>query len=107
MPRQEPQYVIFVDDEGEKGAMFMAPLEPGDRDYFKNVLRKMRPLSDHEYMNGLDAIRHTLARYSYILWEECVFWCVEWDSGLIVIRFSPDGSQSGHSGPFQSWTHFP
>jgi hypothetical protein len=31
-----------------------------------------------------------MARYSYILDGEIVYWCCEWKPGLLVIRFSPD-----------------
>ena len=38
------------------------------------------------------AILHTFARYSYIIYRNNVYWCAEWEPGLIVVRFSPDGS---------------
>jgi len=30
-----------------------------------------------------------MARYSYVLNENDVYWCIEWNPGLIVVRFSP------------------
>jgi hypothetical protein len=87
MPRAEAQYVIFLDE-----VMLAAPLEEGDSNYLRSgVLPHLSPLSDEEYMQGPAVILHTLARYSYILWRKDVYWCSEWEPGLIVVRFSPDG----------------
>lgn len=55
------------------------------------VVPRLRPLSDIDYTNGPHGIRETGAPYSYVLYEACVLWCIEWDPGLLVVRFSPDG----------------
>lgn len=93
MSHEFPRYVIFVDQDDEEGVMLAAPLEDGDRDYFVNgILPTLRPLSDEEYMHGPVYILHTLAKSSYILYQGDVYWCVEWEPGRIVVRFSPTGA---------------
>lgn len=86
------EYVIRVCDEGTRLAR---PVDPADEAYMRAVvLPRMRPLSDDEYMNGPAVIQHTLARFSYILDNADLYWCIEWDPGLAVIRFRPDGQMA-------------
>lgn len=88
MAQAKALYVITVDD-----TLLTAPPVRDDFRYFVNhVVPNLRPISDEDYMQGPAVILHTLARYSYILYREDVYWCAEWDPGLIVVRFSPDGS---------------
>jgi hypothetical protein len=95
MPWEQIQYVIFVDQNDETGVMFTAPLEDADRDYFvKGIVPTLRALSDEEYLNGPAVILHTLARFSCILYGDDVYWCAEWQPGLIVVRFSPNGEMA-------------
>jgi hypothetical protein len=85
--------VIFVDQADEDDVMLTAPLEAGDRAYLlKGILPSLRPLPDEDYMQGPAVILHTLAKYSYILYRREVYWCAEWDPGLIVVRFSSDNT---------------
>ncbi len=80
------QYINFVND-----VPHTAPVATRDAEYLKRAIPALRPLSDEEYLNGPAAILQTMAPYSYVLYEEDLFWCIEWDPGLIVIRFSPNG----------------
>jgi hypothetical protein len=83
--------VIFV-EEGEESVIYAAPLDSGDAEYFlKAIVVTLRAFSDEQYMNGPAAIPHTFARSSYVLYQKSVYWCIEWEPGLIVIRFSSDG----------------
>jgi hypothetical protein len=87
MSATEACYVISVDE-----VMLTAPLEDGDFRYLADhILPNLRTLSDEEYMHGPAVILHTFARYSYILHRGDVYWCAEWEPGLVVVRFSPDG----------------
>jgi hypothetical protein len=89
----DPRYVIYVDHEGEEGVMMTAPLAEEDRDYFvRGILPVMRPMTHEEYMHGPMYLLHTLAKTSYLLHQRSVYWCIEWEPGLIVVRFSPDDS---------------
>ena len=86
------RYVIFADHEGIEGQLFSTPVGCLEAAFLREaILPKMRLLSDEEYVNGPAAILHTAARFSYVLDGRDVYWCVEWDPGLLVIRFSPDG----------------
>lgn len=90
MAQAKALYVITVDD-----VMLTAPPERDDFRYFVDgILPRLRPISDEDYMQGPAVILHTLARYSYILYRNDVYWCAEWEPGLSVVRFSPDGSMA-------------
>lgn len=83
----EARYVIFV---GE--VMHTAPLADAEFRYLTtHIAPNLRPLSDEEYMHGPAVFLHTFARYSYILFRGDVYWCAEWQPGLVVVRFSSDG----------------
>src|SRR5690242_6792961 len=86
------QYVIFVYTENGEGVPHTAPVPDSDAEYLRRAALTMRPLSDEEYSNGPLCILHTLAKYSYVLDGSDVYWCVEWEPGLIAVRFSPDGA---------------
>jgi hypothetical protein len=88
------RYAIFVEQDGTN-MMFTGPLGADEREYLlRGIVPALRPLSDDEYLNGPIVILNTLARYSYVLVNRDVFWCVEWEPGLIVVRFSPNGAMA-------------
>ena len=81
--------------KNESNVMLCAPVASDDAAYlFERVAPTLRGLSDDEYANGLALILHTFARWSYILRDNDVFWCSEWEPGLTVVRFSPDGTMA-------------
>jgi len=95
MQRDKMQYVIFAGQSEKEQVMLAGPVEDGDRDYFvSRILPTFQPLSDEQYLQGLESIRYTAARFSYILYQGQVYWSVEWDPGLIVVRFSPQGTMA-------------
>lgn len=87
-------YLIYVSDENEEGEqtrLHMGPVaEPEQQYLLQCVLPGLRPLSDDEYMQGIAVILHTFARSSYVLHGKAILWCIEWEPGLLVVRFSPD-----------------
>lgn len=85
------QYIINVPGDGDEWSIYSAPVPKDDAAYLKRVISTLRPLSDDNYLNGPAFILNTLAKYSYILDDRNVYWCVQWAPGLIVVRFSPDG----------------
>ena len=75
--------------------MLSRPVDEAEAHYLREtVLPRMRPLSDEEYESGPAAILHTMARFSYVLEKGDIYWCVEWQPGLLVLRFTPDGAMS-------------
>ncbi len=93
MPAQTMQYIIFVKSEEDGYELYAAPVDAGDIEFLRDeVVPTLRPMTDDEYMGGPSVILHTMARFSYILFEDDVLWCAEWDPGLVVVRFSPDGT---------------
>ena len=88
------RYAIFV-AQGGPNVMFTGPLGADAREYLlRGIVPALRPLSDDEYLSGPVAILGTAARSSYVLVNRDVFWCVEWEPGLIVVRFSPNGAMA-------------
>ena len=86
------RYLIFVEDENSSDGMLSTPVGFRESAYIRDeVLPRMKPLSDEEYIGGPLAILGTAARSSYVLHDLAVLWCVEWGPGLLVIRFSPSG----------------
>jgi hypothetical protein len=88
------QYVIFVHGDNDEAVIHTAPVAAEDAAFLQRVIATMKPLSEEDYMNGPAIVLHTLAKYSYILDDEDLYWCVEWDPGFLVVRFSPDGQMA-------------
>ena len=83
------QYVNFVYEGDDPPTLHTGPVPANDAAYLRQVASLMRPLSEEEYMTGPAVILHTMAKYSYVLDNHDLYWCVEWDPGLLVIRMSP------------------
>jgi hypothetical protein len=95
MPDEKPRYVIPEPGVVEEAVLLTAPVGEWDAEYFTDeILPTLRPMSDEEYMHGPAYILSSFAHYSYVLYEQDVYWCVEWDPGLIVIRLSPDATMA-------------
>lgn len=92
MQHSPMQYVIFVTGKRGDEVMHTAPLAEDDERFLgERVLPTLQPLDDETYLNGPAMILHTGARFSYVLNGPDLLWCVEWEPGLLVLRFSPDG----------------
>lgn len=84
------QYVNLVYGNTDAPTLHAAPVPSREADYLRLATLHLKPLSDEEYMTGPAAILHTAAKYSYVLDGEALFWCIEWDPGLIVIKIAPE-----------------
>lgn len=86
-------HVIF--DQSSRLAL-TRPVAPEDAVYVSDaVAPRLRPLPTNDYFDGPAGILRTLARWSYVLDGEDVFWFVEWNPGLLAVRVSGrDGSLS-------------
>ena len=86
------QYAIFVEDEQGREVMHTAPVSEDDARFLRErVVPTFQALDDETYLDGPAMILHTGARFSYVLDGEDLLWCVEWEPGLLVVRFSADG----------------
>ena len=86
------KYLIFV-KRGKKHVELSCDVAKGDVAYLKEkVIPKMKVLTDDEYLYGPSCIVRTPAKSSYVIDGQDVYWCIDWKPGLLVIRFSPDGS---------------
>ena len=91
MIRRKMKYILTV-FEGEKEELVVKPVPRESVDYLRYVVfPALQPLSDEEYMYGPAAILRTFAHFSYILDGEVLYWCIEWEPGLLVIEMSPSG----------------
>lgn len=86
------EYAIFVHDKRGREVMHTAPVSEDDARFLRErVLPTLQALDDETYLDGPAMILHTGARFSYVLDGDDLLWCVEWEPGLLVVRFSPDG----------------
>ncbi len=83
------QYINFVADKDDEEVMHCGPVEEVDAAYLRRAIATLRPLADDDYINGPAIILGTMARFSYVLDGDAVYWCIEWDPGLIIVRFAP------------------
>src|SRR5262252_8795877 len=72
------------------------PLRPLYERYLREqVIPRFQPLSLDRYLDGPNGILATAARFSYVLDDEAVNWCIEWSPGLLVINVTPQAIQWG------------
>ena len=89
------RYLIKVAEAEDHEALYEGLVTESDAFYLgQHIEPTLQPLSIDEYKKGIAIILHTFARFSYILSGELLYWCTEWDPGLIVVRFSPDGKMA-------------
>lgn len=82
----------FAGGGSEESVRMSREVPEADARYLRDtVIPLLQPLSEDDYSYGPAAILQTMARYSYVLDGEAVYWCVEWEPGLLVLRFLPDG----------------
>jgi len=76
------------------GPPLVKPLRPLYERYLREqVIPRFQPLSLDQYLSGPNGIPATLARFSYVLDNEAVNWCIEWEPGLLVINVTPHAMQ--------------
>jgi hypothetical protein len=84
------QYVNFVYEESDEPTLHTGPVADDDAAYLRAAAAHLKPLTDEEYLTGPAGVLHTMAKYSYVLEGSELYWCVEWDPGLLIIKMSPD-----------------
>ena len=91
------KYLIWVTEKDNSEKMYAAPVDKIDSDYFKReVTSYLKPISQAFYCQSFCAILQTLSRWSYVLYNEKLYWCILWGtSGLIVLEFQDDGTIQG------------
>jgi len=55
------------------------------RYFHEEVVPRFQPISVDQFVGGPIGISTTAARFSYVLDNEAVNWCIEWNPGLFVI----------------------
>lgn len=84
------QYVNFVYEDNDDPKLHTAPVPDSDAAYLRQAAKHLEPLSDEDYITGPVAILNTMAKYSYVLDCNELYWCVEWQPGLVVVKIVPD-----------------
>jgi hypothetical protein len=84
------QYVNFVYENRDEPTLYTGPVSDLDTAYLRRALGHLKPLSDEDYLNGPAVILQTMAANSYVLDGEDLYWCVEWDPGLIAVKMAAD-----------------
>lgn len=85
------QYVNFVyDDDSDDPTLHSGPVSDGDAAYLRQAAAYLKPLTDEEYMTGPAAVLNSMAKYSYVLDGAELYWCIEWEPGLVIVRMAPD-----------------
>ena len=90
---KSPVYLLHgLDDEAKRPAL-CRPVARSDVRYLKNVVvPSLRVLSDQEYFYGAHSIVETAAHASYVRFDRCILWCIEWGSGLLVVQCLESGA---------------
>lgn len=94
------RYLVYVEDEEEDEhgdatyTLNSGPVAIADANYLREAVALMKPLTDEQYMSGPAVLPHFMAKFSYVLDGETIFWCIEWDPGLIVLRVPLEGTFS-------------
>ncbi len=83
------KYVNFVYEDSDEPTLYTGPVAEGDAAYLKQAAAHLRPLSDEQYMTGPAAILNSFAKSSYVLDGEELYWCIEWQPGLLIVKMVP------------------
>lgn len=84
------QYVNFVYDSNDVPTLHTGPVSETDAAYLRKAASHLKPLSDEDYMAGPACLLHSWAKASYVLDDHDLYWCVEWDPGLLVVKMTPN-----------------
>lgn len=96
MFERDLRYMIWVEDaRGRRHAQCAAVPKREARYLLRHALPTLRPIDRETYVQCFAAVLGTAQRSSYVLDGTHAIWCLEWKPGLLVLRFSPDGSMSG------------
>lgn len=84
-------YIIFPD--GEDRQKWSREVDPAVASFIRDVITPaLKPMSADDYFIGPNQILNSWAQWCYVVHGSDVFWCAVYDPGLVVVRFSPDGS---------------
>jgi hypothetical protein len=84
------QYINFVFEGDDEPTLHTAPVAEGDAAYLRKAATHLKPLTDEEYMAEPACILRTMAKSSYVLDDRDLYWCIEWDPGLLLVKMSGD-----------------
>lgn len=84
------RYINFVYGKSDVPTLHTGPVSESDADYLRRAAAHLQPLTDEDYMTGPAAMLNTMAKSSYVLDGNVLYWCIEWHPGLIVVKLAPD-----------------
>ncbi|MEO0474941.1 MAG: hypothetical protein AAF085_03070, partial [Planctomycetota bacterium] len=83
-------YVIFVPNGDDHSDLYVGPVDDRDAAYLQQAIEHLSPMTDEQYLIGPAALLQAAVRYSYILHEKIVYWCIEYQPGLLIVRLASD-----------------
>jgi hypothetical protein len=84
------QYVNFVQENSGAPTMYTGPVADGDAAYLRQATAYLKPLTDEQYITDPVGILQTMARYSYVLDGDALYWCIEWEPGLLIVKMAAE-----------------
>ncbi len=82
------QYIIEVGESPEQMEWNCSPLAETDEEYLRRAGEHFVLLTEEQITHGLAVVFQTGARYSYVIDEDELLVCVEWQPGLLIIKVS-------------------
>lgn len=82
------QYIIEVGESPEEMELYAAPVAESDAEYLRQAGKYFMPLSREQITHGLAVIFQTGTRYSYVIDQDELLVCIEWQPGLLIIKVS-------------------
>jgi hypothetical protein len=79
------KYILLNDSTN----LLECEVPPSESRYLQAAISSLEDLSDAEYLSSVVVVLRTSAKYSYVLDGINVLWLIEWQPGLIVVKFSP------------------
>ena len=83
------QYINFIETGKDGWVMHTAMVGKDDAKYLRKAIAHLQPMPDDYYLNGLAALQYTAVRCSYVLDGRSLYWCSEFDPGLVIVKLSP------------------
>lgn len=87
------RYLIWTTDDQSDLLYASAPVQESHQAYFSaSVMPHLRPVTADFYIGSFAVLVQTTARWSYLLAEDKLYWCILWTPGMLVLEISEDGT---------------
>lgn len=83
-------YIIEVGESSEQMERYVAPVAEADEEYLRRAVQHFVPLTLEQIAQGLSVIFQSGAQYSYVINENELLVCIEWQPGLLIVKVSEE-----------------